>query len=78
MSIDRVLTERAWTEAQRLQIRENDRLRDLTGLQNPNSSAQLLPWLRSRGYPYTSLGKELVKKALNEEPDGETQAEDDE
>lgn len=78
MSIDRVLTERAWTEAQRLQIRENDRLRDLTGLQNPNSSAQLLPWLRSRGYPYTSLGKELVKKALNEEPDGETQADDDE
>lgn len=71
MPIDRVLTLRAWEEAQRLQVRENQRLKDLTGLANPNSSAQLLPWLRERGYPYTSLGKELVKKALSEEPDME-------
>jgi DNA polymerase bacteriophage-type len=67
MPIDRALTERAWTEAQRLQLRENDRLKDLTGLDNPNSNVQLLGWLRERGYPYTSLGKELVKKALKEE-----------
>ena len=71
MPIDRLLTYRAWEEAQRLQIRENDRLRVLTGLENPNSSAQLLPWLQERGYPYASLGKELVKKALSEEPDME-------
>jgi DNA polymerase bacteriophage-type len=77
MPIDRLLTYRAYEEAQRLQVRENDRLKVLTGLDNPNSSAQLLPWLRSRGYPYTSLGKELVKKALSEEPDGEDIDHDD-
>lgn len=71
MPIDRLLTYRAWEEAQRLQVRENDRLKGLTGLDNPNSTAQLLPWLTERGYPYTSLGKELVKKALDEEPDME-------
>lgn len=38
---------------------------------NPNSTAQLLPWLTARGYPYTSLSKELVKKALSEDPDME-------
>lgn len=69
MPIDRELTERAWAEAQRLQDREYNRLKTLTGLDNPNSGAQLLPWLRERGYPYTSLGKELVKKALKEDPD---------
>lgn len=78
MPIDRLLTYRAWEEAQRLQLRENARLRELTGLDNPNSSAQLLPWLTERGYPYTSLGKELVKKALSEEPDMEDLADDDE
>lgn len=67
MPMDRLLVERAWTEAQRLQLRENDRLKELTGLDNPNSNAQLLAWLRARNYPYTSLGKELVKKALKEE-----------
>lgn len=77
MPIDRLLTYRAWDEAQRLQVRENERLKELTQLDNPNSTAQLLPWLTERGYPYTSLGKELVKKALNEEPDGETEDVDD-
>jgi DNA polymerase len=67
MPIDRALTARAWVEAQRLQAREFQRLRDLTGLDNPNSGAQLLPWLVERGYPYQSLGKELVAKALKEE-----------
>lgn len=79
MPVDRILTGRAWDEARRLQAREQQRLKELTGLDNPNSSAQLLPWLRARGYPYTSLSKELVKKALNDEPneDGEDIADDD-
>jgi DNA polymerase len=71
LPMDRLLTYRAWEEAQRLQIRENRRLVELTGLDNPNSTAQLLPWLKARGYPYTSLSKELVKKALSEDPDAE-------
>lgn len=79
MPIDRALTVKAWVEAQRLIAREQGRLKELTGLDNPNSNTQLLPWLRERGYPYTSLGKELVKKALAEEPDDEPEeTEDDE
>ena len=40
------------------------RLNELTGLDNANSGAQLLPWLRARGYPFRSLAKERVTKAL--------------
>ncbi|HZP06754.1 MAG TPA: hypothetical protein VFB43_17780 [Terracidiphilus sp.] len=72
MPMDRKTTERAWAEAQRLQVREYERLKELTGLDNPNSPAQLLAWLKERDYPYGGLSKELVLKALKEEPDGET------
>lgn len=41
-------------------------LKRLTGLANPNSTAQLLPWARERGYPFDSLGKERVIKALTD------------
>jgi DNA polymerase len=71
MPVDRLLTYRAWEEAQRLQLEGVEALKELTGLENPNSPAQLLAWVRERGYPFTGLGKELVKKALNEEPDAE-------
>jgi DNA polymerase len=39
-------------------------LNELTGLANANSGQQLLPWLRARGYPFSSLAKERVTKAL--------------
>ncbi len=77
MPVDRLLTFRAWEEAQRLQAKAYEDLKALTALENPNSPAQLLRWLRERGYPYTSLGKELVKKALNEEPDGDESNDDE-
>jgi len=67
MPIDRALTFRALVESERLQLESVDKLRALTGLDNPNSPAQLLTWVRERGYPYTGLGKELVLKALKEE-----------
>lgn len=38
----------------------------LTGLENPNSVKQLLPWLKEQAYPYNSLGKKWVAKALGE------------
>jgi DNA polymerase len=38
-------------------------LKRLTSLDNPNSVQQLLPWLKERGYPYDSLGKEYVQQA---------------
>lgn len=41
-------------------------LLDLTGLENPNSNPQLLGWLKTQAYPYGSLGKKWVEKALLE------------
>lgn len=64
MPVDRLLTVRAWEEAQRLQALAAQQLKDVTGLENPNSTAQLLKWVQERGYQFNSLGKELVKKAL--------------
>jgi DNA polymerase len=71
MPVDRLLTFRAWEEAQRLQAEAYEDLKRLTGLENPNSPAQLLKWVAARGYPYTGLAKELVQKALKDEPDAE-------
>lgn len=46
-----------------------EELRDLTGLANPNSGAQMLPWLQARGYPFSDLVKDTVKKVLKESRD---------
>lgn len=41
------------------------RMRELTGLANPNSIPQLLPWLRSQGYMFEDLKKANVKTAAS-------------
>lgn len=41
-------------------------LREKTGLSNPNSTQQFLPWIREHGYPFTDLKKNSVSKALKE------------
>jgi hypothetical protein len=43
--------------------RYREELAEITGLENPNSTTQLLPWLRERGYPYEDLQKGHVKRA---------------
>lgn len=42
-----------------------EELRQITGLDNPNSTSQLLPWLRARGYPFNDCKAASVKTALN-------------
>lgn len=39
-----------------------EEMRLLTGLDNPNSGAQLLPWLVERGYPFEDLKKGHVER----------------
>jgi DNA polymerase bacteriophage-type len=39
-------------------------LAKITGLDNPNSGEQLLPWLRDQGYPYEDLKKGHISRAL--------------
>lgn len=41
-----------------------DAMKAITELENPNSGAQLGPWLRDRKYPYDSLDAEHVEEAL--------------
>lgn len=38
-------------------------MKAITGLANPTSGAQLLPWLRERGYPFTNLKSKSIRKA---------------
>lgn len=41
-----------------------DELKEITELANPNSAAQLLPWLKAEGYPFDDLKKGHVTRAL--------------
>lgn len=44
----------------------NAELTVITGLDNPNSRTQLLPWLQTRGYPFNDIQKGTVEKVINE------------
>ena len=46
-----------------------ERMRDLTGLENPNSTAQLDLWLREHGVDMESLGKKEVAAVIDEAED---------
>jgi DNA polymerase len=46
-----------------------EKMAELTGLSNPGSVQQLMPWLKDRGYPYDDLQKNSVKLALNRHED---------
>lgn len=42
-------------------------MKELTGLENPNSvTHQLKPWLQERGYPFDSCAKEYIEEAVKE------------
>lgn len=46
-----------------------ERMRDLTGLENPNSTAQLDLWLREHGVDMESLGKKEVAAVIDDTED---------
>lgn len=52
-----------------------ERMREITGLENPNSNAQLLEWLQSKGYPFEDMKKGHIEQAyaklLQQVEDGE-------
>lgn len=61
--LDMLFIENAITMVEKRKAELLDEMRDITGLANPNSPQQLLPWLKARGYPYNDLQKPHVKKA---------------
>lgn len=42
---------------------------EVTDLRNPGSTAQILPWLQDRGYPFSDIQADTVKKAIREAED---------
>lgn len=67
LPVDMRYVEHAITMAARRKRELVAELADLTQLANPNSTTQLLPWLRERGYPFGDLRKDTVKKVLKED-----------
>lgn len=59
----------ALDEAEKERLR--GKLNALTGLENGNSTTQLMPWLRARGYDRDSLAKESVKLFVRKTPDAD-------
>lgn len=65
-----------WMAAQR-KAELTAQMEEITGLSNPNSVSQLLPWLQAGGYPYDDLQKESVEKALKRLKTGEIRFDSD-
>jgi DNA polymerase bacteriophage-type len=64
LPVDVEMAAHAEKEVARIAAHTGQELKTLTGLENPNSVQQLLPWLKQGGYPYDSLGKEFLEQAL--------------
>lgn len=64
LPIDRIFVENALEMANRRKAQLLEQMREKTGLANPGSGPQLLPWLQARGYPFNDLQKDTVKKVL--------------
>ena len=64
LPIDRTFVERALAMAINRKEELLRQMRKLTGLVNPGSVPQLLPWLKKGGYPFDDLRKDSVKKVL--------------
>lgn len=66
LPVDVEMAKHATKETARILSESAALLKDRTGLENPNSVQQLLPWLKAEGYQYDSLGKEFLAQALND------------
>lgn len=66
LPIDMTFVHHAIGMAARRKAELKEMARDVTGLANPFSGPQLLPWLKDRGYPFSDLQKATVKKVLAE------------
>jgi DNA polymerase len=74
---DQKVNDRGWPvdvdfvrKAYKLAVRSKqealERQNKITGLENANSTDQLKPWLKARGYPFNTLRKETVDSVLKD------------
>lgn len=66
MPVDLEFVDKAFRLAQRAKDDALDAQNILTKLENSNSTQQLLPWVKERGYPYNTLNKAFVEAALGD------------
>lgn len=66
MPVDRTFVEKAYRLATRSKQEALDAQNAITGLENANSTDQLKPWLKARGYPFNTLRKETVDSVLKD------------
>lgn len=71
--IDRAMVENAIRIDDKSQEMLLGRMREITGLPNPNAPMQILGWLGEHGLPADSLGKKQVKELLKDQ-EGEIRA----
>jgi DNA polymerase len=64
MPVDREFVEKAYKLALRSKQEALDKQNAMTGLENANSTDQLKPWLKARGYPFNTLRKETVESVM--------------
>jgi DNA polymerase len=64
--VDRELLDNAIALAARAKQELHAEIRKLTGIDNPNSTAQLVAWLMMHKFPYPSLEKSWVARALKD------------
>lgn len=66
MNIDMEFAQRALQMAARRKPVIIEEMKDITRLSNPNSTTQLQPWLKERGYRFDDMRADTVEKALRE------------
>ncbi len=64
--VDVEFVRKAYALACRSKKEALDKQNKITGLQNANSTDQLKPWLKARGYPFNTLRKETVDSVLKD------------
>lgn len=64
--VDRVFVQKMYKLALRAKEAAQDAQNAITGLENSNSVTQALPWLKARGYPFSTLRKETVDSVLKD------------
>lgn len=66
MPTDRQFVTNLFTVAERNKQQMLEAQNIITGLENANSAAQLLPWVRQRGYPLSTLRKNKIELLLKD------------
>jgi DNA polymerase len=66
LPVDMPMVESAIKLTERAKAELGEQFKQLTGLANPNSTTQLLPWVQANGYPFNSLGKRWVNASLSD------------